>query len=420
MAAAKACDLAGRLDAPAAGARHAGGLEHRLHARLVAEVVGDAGRDAVDPEALAHLRQRHLEVLEDGDQPVDRPEPLAERGDGAGELIGVEAVVDPPVAGDRRRGRFAGTRSTGSLLTSPTRAPGTALTAPTNRVVASRAYGATNTTFAIAADGSPPDRYVSSSPSCTWCSSSRASRTTRSSSSRALHDVGATVIGIGERPKDWLDGDVAGWLSHYEQVPLRRRRGPPARRRPRAAAAPRDPPAGGHGRGPRDGRGAGARGVRHPRHLGAHGLPLPGQAGDEGRAAPGRHPLRGVDGGPLRRRRPAVRRGGRVPARAQAGGRRRSVRRRTGQRPRRAVRGASPAAASTTVPRSPSRSSSRATRASTTRSASTARWPWSSPRTTTRTCWRRCGRGGSHRSSSPPTASTGSPATTSSRRWAGP
>ena len=36
---------------------------------------------------------------------------------------------------------------------------------------------------------------------------------------RALHDVGATVIGIGERPKDWLDGDVAGWLSHYEQVP---------------------------------------------------------------------------------------------------------------------------------------------------------------------------------------------------------
>jgi len=36
---------------------------------------------------------------------------------------------------------------------------------------------------------------------------------------RALHDVGATVIGVGERPKDWLDGDVAGWLAHYEQVP---------------------------------------------------------------------------------------------------------------------------------------------------------------------------------------------------------
>ena len=36
---------------------------------------------------------------------------------------------------------------------------------------------------------------------------------------RGLHEVGATVIGIGERPKDWLDGDVAGWLTHYEQVP---------------------------------------------------------------------------------------------------------------------------------------------------------------------------------------------------------
>ena len=48
-----------------------------------------------------------------------------------------------------QRGRVRGTTSTGSLLTSPTRAPGTAHTAPTNRVVASRAYGATNTTFAM-------------------------------------------------------------------------------------------------------------------------------------------------------------------------------------------------------------------------------------------------------------------------------
>jgi len=35
---------------------------------------------------------------------------------------------------------------------------------------------------------------------------------------RALSAVGATVIGIGERPKDWLDQEVAGWLTHYEQV----------------------------------------------------------------------------------------------------------------------------------------------------------------------------------------------------------
>ncbi len=35
---------------------------------------------------------------------------------------------------------------------------------------------------------------------------------------RALTEAGASVIGIGERPKDGLDGDVREWLSHYEQV----------------------------------------------------------------------------------------------------------------------------------------------------------------------------------------------------------
>ena len=35
---------------------------------------------------------------------------------------------------------------------------------------------------------------------------------------RALAEAGATVIGIGERPKEGLDDDVRGWLSHYEQV----------------------------------------------------------------------------------------------------------------------------------------------------------------------------------------------------------
>lgn len=35
---------------------------------------------------------------------------------------------------------------------------------------------------------------------------------------RALAEVGATVVGIGERPKDWLDDDVKSWLTHYEQV----------------------------------------------------------------------------------------------------------------------------------------------------------------------------------------------------------
>jgi len=35
---------------------------------------------------------------------------------------------------------------------------------------------------------------------------------------RALAEVGATVIGIGESPADALDGELKGWLHHYEQV----------------------------------------------------------------------------------------------------------------------------------------------------------------------------------------------------------
>src|SRR5438445_1225234 len=35
---------------------------------------------------------------------------------------------------------------------------------------------------------------------------------------RALHAVGARVTGIGERPKESLDGDLREWLAHYEQV----------------------------------------------------------------------------------------------------------------------------------------------------------------------------------------------------------
>src|SRR6188472_132457 len=35
---------------------------------------------------------------------------------------------------------------------------------------------------------------------------------------RALAETGAYVIGIGERPGDWLDDDLRGWLSEYHQV----------------------------------------------------------------------------------------------------------------------------------------------------------------------------------------------------------
>ena len=36
---------------------------------------------------------------------------------------------------------------------------------------------------------------------------------------RALREVGATVTGIGEIPKDSLPDEIRGWLHHYEQVP---------------------------------------------------------------------------------------------------------------------------------------------------------------------------------------------------------
>jgi hypothetical protein len=35
---------------------------------------------------------------------------------------------------------------------------------------------------------------------------------------RGLHDAGANIIGIGERPREYLSDDVKGWLSHYVQV----------------------------------------------------------------------------------------------------------------------------------------------------------------------------------------------------------
>src|SRR4051812_11504134 len=36
---------------------------------------------------------------------------------------------------------------------------------------------------------------------------------------RALADVGASVIGIGERPGDWLDDDIKSRMTHYHHVP---------------------------------------------------------------------------------------------------------------------------------------------------------------------------------------------------------
>ena len=36
---------------------------------------------------------------------------------------------------------------------------------------------------------------------------------------RALSEVGASVIGIGDRPHEWLDDELRSWLTHYHVVP---------------------------------------------------------------------------------------------------------------------------------------------------------------------------------------------------------
>jgi carbamoylphosphate synthase large subunit len=36
---------------------------------------------------------------------------------------------------------------------------------------------------------------------------------------RALAEVGANVIGVGEKPSEWLDDELRSWMSHYHVVP---------------------------------------------------------------------------------------------------------------------------------------------------------------------------------------------------------
>ncbi len=35
---------------------------------------------------------------------------------------------------------------------------------------------------------------------------------------RALASVGAHVVGVGDRPYDWLDDELKGWLGGYQQI----------------------------------------------------------------------------------------------------------------------------------------------------------------------------------------------------------
>ena len=105
---------------------------------------------------------------------------------------------------------------------------------------------------------------------------------------RALAEVGATVIGIGEYDLGALDDQLQGWLHHYEQVSSVTDFEALTHAVRWVAGQAVGGPARGHDRGAHHGRRAGPRGLHDPGHLGADRLAVPGQAVDEGGAARGR------------------------------------------------------------------------------------------------------------------------------------
>ena len=120
---------------------------------------------------------------------------------------------------------------------------------------------------------------------------------------RGLHEAGARVTGIGERPGRGARRrapQLAASATSRSRIGLRR--GGDARRRAPRAGARLGRPARGHGRGAHHARRARcARPCGIPGTTVQHRLPLPRQAGDEGGAARGRRPDRAVDAASTRR-----------------------------------------------------------------------------------------------------------------------
>ncbi len=92
--------LLGTGDQRVLGAGHPGLPEHGLHPRLVAHVVCRGDVHALDPQRLPRLGQRHLQLLEDADDPVHTAQLPPEPGDRVRELPWVQGVVDAPVPGE--------------------------------------------------------------------------------------------------------------------------------------------------------------------------------------------------------------------------------------------------------------------------------------------------------------------------------
>ena len=297
-----------------ASARHPGGPEHVLHASLVAEADRGLRVHPGDAELLPHLGQRHLEVLEDAQGPIDRPEPPPGLPHAVGERPCVEAVVDADVG---RQGR--GQRS-GHLLRGLAPDQGDAHTRQADGGV-DESHRRLQEVRRDEHDVGHQRGTVTPSPAAGYHAELGAARNEKTmnvvfiepafpANQRAfvlaLAGVGATVIGIGERHVDELDDELKAAMVHYEQVhsvvdegallhAVRRDPGPHLGRS-----------TGGDGRGPHHGRRARARGLHHPGHLGPHRLPLPRQAEHEGGAQGRRRALRAPR--PARHRSPRSRR----------------------------------------------------------------------------------------------------------------
>lgn len=75
--------------------------EHLLHPGLLAHVPRGVLVHARYAECSPGLRQRHLELLQDADEPLDLPDLGGQPPDRVDQLLRVERVGDLPVPGDR-------------------------------------------------------------------------------------------------------------------------------------------------------------------------------------------------------------------------------------------------------------------------------------------------------------------------------
>ena len=296
-------------------ARDAGGPQHLLHPRLVPHVVGGGDVHAGDAEHLAGLGERDLELLERADDPVDLAE-LAGAGHAPPRRSAAGPARCPPASAPRAccagaaapspagRGHQA-EPDPGDLGGEGDEARGGLEEVGRDERDGNHAPGRYRPRTARRLDGTEVAGCESSSSNPRFPNNQR-------QFVRGLAEVGAEVIGLGERPQDWLDDELRSWMVHYHQVGNVTDVGADDRRGALAAGQALDRPPRGDDRVAHAGRGAGAGELRDPRHLGAHDVAVPRQAVDEGGAAPGRRPDRGVDRRRQRRTGVGLRRRGRL------------------------------------------------------------------------------------------------------------